>query len=96
MSGPGTGRYLQPVPDAGARELFVRHVRKGGRPVAVLRALDRGGACVVEAEVFAAVPAGPVPLQPGPRTFPDAHQASAFMTEALEALMAVGCDVQAE
>ena len=95
MSEPGAGRYLQPVPDAGARELFVRHVRKDGRPVVVLRALDRGGACVVDGEVYGAVPAGPAPLPFGPRDFPDAHQASAFMTEALEALMALGCDVQA-
>ena len=33
---------------AGA-ELFVRHARKDGRSVAILRAVDHGTSCVVEA-----------------------------------------------
>ena len=37
------------------RELFVRHARKDGRSVALLRAVDHGDSCVVEAEV---TPAG--------------------------------------
>ena len=77
------------------RELYVRHARKDGASVAVLRAVDRGGSCVVEAEVFP-VGSGGGSLRPGPYTFQDAHQATAFMTEALEALMMMGCDVQAE
>jgi hypothetical protein len=67
------------------RELFVRHARKDGRLVAVLRAVDRGASCVVEAEVY---PQGTTQLaRPGPYTFADAHQASAFVTEAVAALM---------
>ncbi len=82
-----------PEPAAG-HELFVRHARKGGRSVAILRAVDTGTACVVEAEVF---PAGAAdPQRPGPYTFADAHQATAFVTEAVEALMYLGCDVQAQ
>ena len=75
------------LPDAGPRELFVRHARKEGRSVAVLRAVDNGQSCVVEAEVY---PAGlsATPVQPGPYTFADAAQATRFVTEAVEALMA--------
>ena len=76
------------------RELFVRHARKDGRLVAVLRAVDHGASCVVEAEVY---PHGSNQLtRPGPYTFLDAHQASAFVTEAVAALMYLGCDIQAQ
>ena len=77
----------------GERELFVRHARKDGRSVAVMRAVDHGDSCVVEAEVFHAGSAQPV--RPGPYTFSDAREATAFVTEAVEALMYLGCDVQA-
>jgi hypothetical protein len=75
------------------RELYVRHARKDGRSVAILRAVDQGDSCVVEAEVF---PETGKPVQPGPYTFADARQATAFMTEAVEALMYLGCDVHAQ
>ena len=75
------------------RELYVRHARKDGRSVAILRAIDHGDSCVVEAEVF---PAGSAqPQRPGPYTFADAREATAFVTEAVEALMYLGCDIQA-
>lgn len=78
----------------GPQELFVRHAKREGRSVAVLRAVDYGDSCVVEAEVF---PAGALEaVRPGPYTFADAHQATAFVTEAVEALMVLGCDVQAQ
>jgi hypothetical protein len=82
------------VSDASAgRELFVRHARRDGRSIAVVRAVDHGGSCVVEAEVF---PAGSAePTRPGPYTFADAREATAFVTEAVEALMYLGCDIQA-
>ena len=35
-----------------ARELFTRHARRDGRSVAVLRALDYGDFCLVEAAVY--------------------------------------------
>ena len=78
----------------GPHELFVRHAKRDGRSVAVLRAVDYGDSCVVEAEVF---PAGGIEaVRPGPYTFADAHQATAFVTEAVEALMYLGCDVLAQ
>ena len=83
-NGQGTGA---------GRELFVRHARRDGRSVAVMRAVDHGASCVVEAEVF---PAGSAePTRPGPYTFADAREATAFVTEAVEALMYLGCDIQA-
>ena len=85
LAGPGAGR-----------ELFVRHARKDGRSVAVLRAVDYGDSCVVEAEVFPQGAANAAALQPGPYTFADAQQATAFVTEAVEALMYLGCDVHAQ
>lgn len=82
---------------AAQTELFVRHARKEGRSVAVLRAVDHGDSCVVEAEVFpAGGPSGTDPLCPGPYTFANAAQATQFVTEAVEALMVLGCDVQAQ
>ena len=68
------------------RELFVRHARKDGRSVAMMRAVDHGDSCVVEAEVFPAGVASTEPLRPGPYTFADGREATAFVTEAVEAL----------
>ncbi len=76
-----------------ARELFARHAKREGRSVARLRAIDYGDSCVVEAEVY---PVQGAPMQPGPYTFADARQATAFVTEAVESLMYLGCDVYAE
>ena len=78
------------------RELYVRHARKDGRSVAILRAVDYGDSCVVEAEVFPANGDDTTPTRPGPYTFADARGATAFMTEAVEALMYLGCDVHAQ
>jgi hypothetical protein len=76
-------------------ELFVRHARRDGRSVAVMRAIDYGDSCVVEAEVYPSSIAGSQPARPGPYTFADAREATAFVTETVEALMYLGCDVQA-
>jgi hypothetical protein len=78
------------------RELFVRHARKDGRSVAIMRAIDYGDQCVVEAEVYPNGAPTVNPVRPGPYTFADARQATAFVTEAVEALMYLGCDVQAQ
>jgi hypothetical protein len=78
------------------RELFLRHARKDGRSVAVMRAVDYGDSCVVEAEVYPAGAPTTAPARPGPYTFADAQQATAFVTEAVTALMYLGCDIAAE
>lgn len=81
---------------ASEQELFVRHARKDGRTVAVLRAVDHGDSCIVETEVY---PSGNNPsetVHAGPYTFANAAQATQFVTEAVEALMVLGCDVQAQ
>ena len=76
-----------------ARELFTRHAKREGRSVARLKAIDYGDSCVVETEVF---PVQGGTVKAGPYTFADAHQATAFVTEAVESLMYLGCDVYAE
>jgi hypothetical protein len=86
----------QPVPDSGGHELYVRHARRDGRSVAILRAIDHGSSCVVEAEVFPAGSDESSAMRPGPYTFADTRQATAFMTDAVEALMYLGCDVHAQ
>lgn len=75
------------------RELFTRVARKDGRSVAVMRAVDYGAECVIETEVYP--PNAVTALRAGPYTFADARQATAFVTEAVEALMYLGCDIQA-
>jgi hypothetical protein len=81
------------APAATRRELFVRHARKDGRSIAVLRALEDGSGCRVETEVF---PAGGEAAQASSVDFAEVRTAIAFVTEAVEALMYLGCDVQAE
>jgi 2-keto-4-pentenoate hydratase len=82
------------VEETTGRELFVRHAKKDGRSITILRAVDYGSSCVVEAEVY---PVGSQDsVRPGPYTFADAAQATAFVTEAVESLMYLGCDVFAE
>jgi hypothetical protein len=99
FAGPfgGLRRAGEHVPAPGAtaspRELLVRHARKSGRSVAILRAIDYGDSCVVEAEVFP--PGGAAPTRPGPYTFADTTQATAFVTETLEALTYLGCEIEA-
>jgi hypothetical protein len=78
------------------RELFLRHAKRDGRSVAILKAIDYGDSCVVEAEVFPVGSRNSRPVDAGPYTFADAQQATAFVTEAVEALMYLGCDVQAQ
>jgi hypothetical protein len=94
---PSQGPLRQPVGPAerppGERELFVRYARKEGRTVAILRTVDRGGACVVEAEVFPHGATATQPIRPGPYTFPGVQQATEFVSEAVEALMILGCDI---
>ena len=81
-------------PDAAATELLVRHARRDGRSVAILRALDDGESCVVETEVYPRGAAADAPPRNARYVFADAHAATAFVVEAVEALMYLGCDVQ--
>jgi hypothetical protein len=76
------------------RELYIRHARLDGNSVACLRAVDEGDRCVVEAEVW---PGGATaePLAAGPYSFPSPVEATRFVTHAVEAFIALGCDVAA-
>jgi hypothetical protein len=90
----GLLRSSSAPPAQGLGELFVRHARKDGRSIAVLRAVDHGDAVTVEVEVFA-TEGDEAPVRPGPFRFADAREATIFATEAVEALRFLGCDVQA-
>lgn len=80
-----------------ARELYVRHARVDGRSVALLRAIDFGDTCVVEAEVWppSASSDAEEPVRPGPYTFRSPVEATRFVTHAVEALIILGCEVHA-
>ena len=78
----------------GARELFVRHARKDGRSVAVLRAIEYADRCVVEADVQP--PGSTAMIAAGPYSFADPQAATAFVTDAVEARMYLGGDIQAQ
>jgi hypothetical protein len=81
---------------AGGHQLFVRHAKKDGNSVAILRAIDFGDSCVVEADVYPLNGKKGDVVQPGPYIFVDAFQATAFVTEAVESLIYLGCEVFAE
>ena len=83
------------APQTDATLLFVRHAKKDGRSVTILRAYDFGSHSIVEAEVFPLGRSGET-IRPGPYKFATAAQATAFVTEAVESLMYLGCDVYAE
>ena len=82
------------APAPAGRELYVRHARIDGCSVARLRAVDEGDRCVVEAEVW---PSGTAtsPIAAGPYAFPTPVEATRFVTHAVEAFIALGCDVRA-
>ena len=78
---------------AAARELYVRHAKRDGRSIAVLRAIDHGSRCVVETDVFSSTDERAVKR---PYRFADSRAATAFVTDAVETLMYLGCEVFAE
>lgn len=78
------------------RELYVRHARRGGNSVVLLRAIDQGVRCVVEVDVWPAGDGHPyAPERAGPYVFPSPVEATRFVTDVVEALIALGCDVRA-
>ena len=77
--------------EAEPRELFVRSASRHGRPVVTMRARDLGDACVVDVEVEGRDDG----TEPQSYTFADAQQASTFVTEAVEALVYLWCEIHA-
>ena len=73
------------------RELYVRSASRNGREVVTMKALEYGDACVVDVRL------GNRPPDEEPRSysFADAQQASTFVTEAVEALIYLGCEIHA-
>jgi hypothetical protein len=71
-------------------ELFVRHARKNGRPIVTLRAIDEKETCVVDVQFSSEGVPGAVPQS---YRFSNARQASTFVSEAVQALMYLGCEI---
>ena len=76
------------------REFAFRRASKNGRTIAVLRGLDYGDSCVVDADVFPRGVAPGAPVRPGPYTFATAEEANDFVAETMRALMYLGCEVR--
>ena len=72
-------------------ELDVRTLRKDGKQVVTLRAVQRAGDCSVECEVYPVSGLRVDPLNPGPYTFATAAEATGFVAEAVQALTYLGC-----
>jgi hypothetical protein len=76
-------------------ELYVRHARLDGRSIAFLRAVNEGERVVVEAKVWPKSAPDSPPVEPGPYVFESPVEATRFVTHAVEAFIALGCDVRA-
>lgn len=84
------------APQVGSgRELYIRHALLHGRSVALLRVVEIDDLCVVEAEGWPKDAETDEPMTTGSYTFPSAVEATRFVTHAVEALMALGCEVRA-
>ncbi len=77
--------------DNAPHELFVRTASKNGRPIVSMTALDYGDACVIAVRLQGNQADDRVRSY----SFADAQQASTFVTEAVEALIYLGCDIHA-
>ncbi len=77
------------------RELYVRHARLDGRSVAVLRAVDRGDSLHRRGRGVAEGRSHPGSGAAWPVLVPSPVEATRFVTHAVEALIALGCDVRA-
>ncbi len=75
------------------RQLFVRRAIKDGRTVVLLRGLEIGGECAIDAEVYPITGAGLDPVQVGAHTFPTLDDALTYVEEALLALEYLGCSI---
>jgi hypothetical protein len=76
-------------------ELYVRHARLDGRSIALLRAVKEDEQVVVEAKVWPKNAAEGSVVEPGPYVFASPVEATRFVTHAVEAFIALGCDVRA-
>jgi hypothetical protein len=72
-------------------ELDVRTLRKDGKQVVTIRAVQRGASCAVECEVYPVSGLRIDPLNPGPYTFATPEEATDFVSEAVQALTTLGC-----
>lgn len=88
---PGTAEDAAP---GATRAPSVRHARKDGRQLAVMRTVDGSeGGVVVECEVYPTNTLMIEPMTLGPYTFGSHDEAQAFVEEATIALEYLGCEI---
>ncbi len=88
MTPPAKAAAVEPGEEV---ELDVRTLRKEGKQVVTLRAIQRDDGCAVECEVYPVSGLRVDPLNPGPYTFATPDEATAFVGEAVQALVQLGC-----
>lgn len=81
-----------PVAPGEEVELEVRTLRKDGKQVVTLRAVQRATECLVACEVYPVSGLRVDPLEPGPYTFGSPDEATGFLAEAVQALTSLGCE----
>lgn len=75
------------------RQLFVRRAVRDGRTVVLLRGLEVGGECAIQADVYPVNGTGLDAVPVGAHTFPTLDDALTYVEEALLALEYLGCSI---
>lgn len=88
MASPAKAAAVEPGEEV---ELEIRTLRKDGKQVVTIRAVQRGADCTVECEVYPVSGLRVDPLNPGPYAFATPDEATAFVAEAVQALTTLGC-----
>jgi hypothetical protein len=78
---------------APARQLFLRRAVKDGRTVVLLRGLEAGKECAIQADVYPVTAPGGDVVALGPHSFATLDDALTFVEETLLALEYLGCAI---
>jgi hypothetical protein len=74
-------------------ELDRRSARKDGREIVTMRCVEDHGGFLIECDVYPAGGLRVEPLRPGPYRFGTRSEADAFISEVVDCLTYLGCDV---
>ena len=91
-SGPLEAAAPPPAVEPRAEVVLTRQASRDGRPLAILRLLQHEHGARVEAQVVAR--GADVETRAGPYRFATFIQASNFLTEAVDSLTYLGCEVE--
>ena len=93
MSFDPAGASPEPAHAGSGAPVFEYSLRRDGRPVATLRAVQTGGGVTVEAEVHPVTAKPDAPPLTRPFSFPTLDHARRFVDEALVAFEYMNCTV---